>query len=339
MFHYSFSAPLQAVTEIIENKDATILVLSAWQWAVGGRGRKHRAAGPGRTHPLGTSPQLQPPCGASRAPSATARLPPWAAGLRGHGALQLLLIPFAQEAARPGGQHRPQPTGTGVGKAHPNAGLPHKGSCRGAAPGPRAARALAPPCRAGSPQLGALPAEGLQPPVLTARMGRVLLLEGAGGGRTARPVPPLCASQAAEGPARAAHSRAETGCTAFMQVMSFNGAKPENPPQVTQALVLSHLTQLFALLQLLLQLKRPAKEGERKRFFFFLSYDQALNSAGRVEKEINRTTKYKASQGVGERLEQRTTLPCLAVRGEPEQGKGVPWWSQHRPVLWVSPRC
>lgn len=163
MFHYSFSAPLQAVTEIIENKDATILVSSAWQWAVGGRGREHRAAGPGRTHPLGPSPQLQPPCRASRAPSATARLPPWAAGLRGHGALQLLLIPSAQEAARPGDQHRPQPAGTGVGKAHPNAGLPHKGSCRGAAPGPRAARALAPPGRAGSPSWVRSPPRGCSP--------------------------------------------------------------------------------------------------------------------------------------------------------------------------------
>lgn len=51
-------------------------------------------------------------------------------------------------------------------------------------------------------------------------------------------------------------------------VVPFNGAKAEPPPQVTPALVPSHLTQLCALLQLLLHLKSPAKEGEQKRSFF-----------------------------------------------------------------------
>lgn len=74
----------------------------------------------------------------------------------------------------------------------------------------------------------------------------------------------------------------------------------ENPPQITQALVPSHPTPLFALLQLLLQLKHPAKKGERK--IFFLSYDLTPNSAGHVEKEIKKTTKYKASQGMGKKV-------------------------------------
>lgn len=154
-----------------------------------------------------------------------------------------------------------------------------------------------------------------QPPALPASWGSVLLLDGEGGVPTA--------SRPAEGPPQAARSGAETRCTAFTRVVPFNGAEAESPPRVTQASVPSHLTQLFALLQLLLQLKRPAKEGEQRRFgfFFFLSYDQDPNSTGPVGKGIKRTTEYKASQGVGERLVQGTALPCLAVRGSQSRAR------------------
>lgn len=78
MFHYSFSAPLQAVTEIMKNKDAAVLVSAAWRWAPGGQRTDHGpaprqplGAAPGRTHPAGPHRQLRPPSPAPSAPSAT----------------------------------------------------------------------------------------------------------------------------------------------------------------------------------------------------------------------------------------------------------------------------
>lgn len=172
--------------------------------------------------------------------------------------------PSPRRQRGPGDCADPVPLGQGWARPVRTWGCP----ARAAVGSPQTTRALAPPCRAGTPSLGALPAAGLQPPVPTASSGRVLLLEGQGGGSTAGPVPPLRASQRAEGPSRAAHSGAETRRAAFRHVVPFNGAKAENPPQVPPASVPSHLTQLFALLQFLLQLQRPAKEGAQKRFCF-----------------------------------------------------------------------
>ena len=84
-----------------------------------------RAAAPGRMHPAGPRRQLQPPSQAPSALSATARLPPRAAGLRGHGALQHLPVPFSEDAARARGL-APTPARWGRGGQSP--------SERGAAP-------------------------------------------------------------------------------------------------------------------------------------------------------------------------------------------------------------
>lgn len=218
MFHYSFSAPLQAVTEIMEKKDAAVLVSAAWRWAPGGRGseRARPSAVPasggcagqlpraGRTQRVSSNSSSHP----ARHP-VFCQLPPICPRRQlgcGHtGPCTIHRSPSPRRRQGPGDWHRPRPAGARVGKAYPNPGLPHKGSCGSAVPGPRTARALDPPCRAGS-WVHSLPRGcSPQPSVLTVSLGRVLLLEGEGGGPTARAVPPLCASQAAESPARAAH--------------------------------------------------------------------------------------------------------------------------------------
>lgn len=215
MFHYSFSAPLQAVTEIMEKKDATVLVSAAWRWASGAQGSKLSSG------------------------------PFW-------------------------------PPGAALGRMHP----------------------------VGPADSSMLPVPGSYCP-----------------SPPARPVPALCGPwQCRPGPSGL------FGCTAphtaLTQDVPCEGANAEGPPQERKASVSSHLTQLLTLLQLLLQLKRPAKEGEQ-RLFSFLSYDQAPNSAGHVEKGSKRTTKYKASQGVGERLVQGTALFHLAVH-RARAGRGCP---------------
>lgn len=131
---------------------------------------------------------------------------------------------------------------------------------------------------------------------------------------------------------------AETRCTASMQMVPFNGAKAEPPPQVQQSWAPSHLTQLFTLLQLLLQLKHPAKEGEQKRLFF-LSYDQAPNSAGLAEKGIKRATKYKSKSRRGGKAGARDSPPVPGHLGQPRQGEGVLQAFWDAPSPWLSPRC
>lgn len=104
MFHYSFSAPLQAVTEIMKNKDAAVLVLAAWRWALGGQGSGH---GPALCHPpgavLGTQSRQEelsrPQIGVSAQPE-TACLSLWAAGLQQSGVQAILPFPASAEAAR-----------------------------------------------------------------------------------------------------------------------------------------------------------------------------------------------------------------------------------------------
>lgn len=104
MFHYRFSAPLQAVTEIMKNKDAAVLVLAAWQWALGGQGSGHS---PALCRPLGALLGTQsgqdelsrPQIGVSAQPE-TACLSLWAAGLQRSGALAVLPFPVNAEAAR-----------------------------------------------------------------------------------------------------------------------------------------------------------------------------------------------------------------------------------------------
>lgn len=89
MFHYSFSAPLQAVTEIMKNKDAAVLVSAAWRWALGGQGSRH---GPALCQPPGAVPGSQsgqdeparPQPGVNAQPVIVC-LPLWQLGCRGQG--------------------------------------------------------------------------------------------------------------------------------------------------------------------------------------------------------------------------------------------------------------
>lgn len=208
-------------------------------------------AAPGRTRPAGPGSSSSHPSGH---PGHCQLLPlhPRAAGLRRHGGPQHPLVPSGGAARARGTALTPARRGRGGQTASETPGLPRTGSCGSAVPLPEpgAPTRLRPPPSAAAPSAHSQPWRG----------------PAAGRGRR-RALSHLYMSQAAEGLAQAAHLGAETRCMAFLQVMLFNGTKAENPPQVTQALVPSHLTQLFALLQLLLQLKRPAKEGEQKRLF------------------------------------------------------------------------
>lgn len=188
VFHYSFSAPLQAVTEIMKNKDAAVLVSAAWQWALGGQGSGH---GPALCQPPGAvlgsqsrqDEPARPQLGVSAQP-VTVCLPLWQRGCRGQGPWGSCCSPSLQRQ-----QGLPL---TPACKAHLSRALLHKGSCGSGVPGPRTARAPAPLCPLSS---------GHTASSATAILGRVLLLKEDREEPTARHLLPLCASHRVEGPA------------------------------------------------------------------------------------------------------------------------------------------
>lgn len=159
MFHYSFSAPLQAVTEIMENKDAAVFISAAWQGALGGWRNEHGpaphqppGAAPGRTRPAGPGSSFSHPIGQ---PGQRQLLPapPRAVGLRQHGVPQHLLVPSG-EAARARGR--------ALTPAHRARGGQSPLETPGAAPLRQLWECCA-PSRVGSPRLAALPAIGCSP--------------------------------------------------------------------------------------------------------------------------------------------------------------------------------
>lgn len=229
----------------------------------------HWAAAPGRTHPVGPLRQLQPPSQASSVLSATGPSAPassWAAGTRD---------PAASTGPLLRGGSKGQGTSTdlgllGQGWAKPTRtrGCPTRGAAGALClahrlPGPWTLLAEqgagCTPCHG-----AAAPSPQRSQPVWAGSCCWRVWEEG--------PQPGL-SHLSVRHRQRRVRPEQPTWCRntmhSLMQVVPFNGAKAENPSQVTQASVPSHLTQPFALLQLLLQLKCPAKEGEQKRFFFF----------------------------------------------------------------------
>lgn len=71
---------------------------------------------------------------------------------------------------------------------------------------------------------------------------------------------------------------------------------------------------------------------------FFLSYDQAPNSSGIVEKGIKRTAKYKSKSRCKGKAGARDSPPVPGHPRQPRQGKGVPGvlWDASSP--WLTPR-
>lgn len=193
VFHYSFSAPLQTVTEIMKNKDGSVLGSAAWRWALCGQESRH---GPALCQPpgavLGSQSRQDVACQAPAGGKCPARdclsllVGSWAAGGRGSGGPAIPLLYRGSKGL----------SLTPACKAHLSLAQIHKGSCGSGVSGPRTARAPAPLCPVPS---GRSVHHGAAAPSATASLVRVFFMEEYREEPTARHLPPLCASHGVEG--------------------------------------------------------------------------------------------------------------------------------------------